>query len=116
MTTRRWPRWCRALALCALVLASAPATRARADEPAADGGEDPPGATDRVVKIGPQAVVIVDEFGGVRMWDDDPSQQAPACKNALACWGGALQIFAGFAIATYEDFTTSTDSAIGDGP
>jgi len=113
MATRRW-RWCRALALCALVLTSATATIARADEPRDDGGQDPPGATDRVVKIGPQAVVIVDEFGGVRMWDDDPSQEAPACRSALACWSGALQIFAGFAIATYEDVTTSTDSAIGD--
>ena len=114
MTTRRWRRWCRALALCALVLTAAPATIARGDEPADDGGEDPPGATDRVVKIGPQAVVIVDEHGSVRMWDDDPSQQARACKSALACWGGALQIFAGFAIATYEDFTTSTEGAIGE--
>jgi len=112
MTMRRWRRWWRALALCALVLMAAPATIARADEPP-DDGEDPPGATDRVVKIGPQAVVIVDEFGGVRMWDDDPSQQAPACKNALACWGGALQIFAGFAIASYEDVTTNTEGAIG---
>ena len=82
VTTRRWRRWCRALALCALVLTAAPATIARGDEPADDGGEDPPGATDRVVKIGPQAVVIVDELGNVRMWDDDPSQQALACKSA----------------------------------
>lgn len=115
MTTRRWRRWCRALVLCALVFTAAPATIARVDEPPADdGGQDPPGATERVVKIGPQAVVIVDEHGNVRMWDDDPSQQAVACKSAAACWGGALQIFAGFAIATYEDWTTSTDSAIGD--
>ena len=114
MTTRRWRRWCRALALFALLLTAGPATIARAEEqPADDGGEDPPTATDRVVKIGPQAVVIVDEHGGVRMWDDDPSQQAPACKSALACWGGTLQIFAGFAIATYEDFTTSTEGAGG---
>ena len=113
MTTRRWRRWCRALALCALVLTAAPATIARGDEPGRDLGDDPPGATDRVVKIGPQAVVIVDERGDVRMWDDDPSQQARACKSALACWGGALQIFAGFAIATYEDWTTSTEGGVG---
>ena len=114
MTMRRWRRWCGALALCALVLTAAPATIGRADEPVDDGGEDSPGATDRVVKIGPQAVVIVDEFGGVRMWEDDPSQQAPACRSALACWGGALQIFAGFSIAAYEDVTTNTEGAIGD--
>jgi hypothetical protein len=114
MMTRRWRRWWRALALCTLALTAAPATIARGDEPAVDGGQDPPGATDRVVKIGPQAVVIVDEHGNVRMWDDDPSQQARACKSAAACWGGALQIFAGFGIATYEDWTTSTGGAIGD--
>ena len=112
MTTRRG--WGRALALCALLFTAAPATIARGDEPGHDGGPDPPGATDRVVKIGPQAVVIVDELGNVRMWEDDPSQQAPACRSALACWGGALQVFAGFAIATYEDVTTNTEGAIGD--
>ena len=114
-TTRRWRRWCRALALCALVLTAAPATIARGEERGQDVGDDPPSATDRVVKIGPQAVVIVDEHGNVRMWDDDPSQQARACKSAAACWGGALQIFAGFAIATYEDFTTNTESIGGGG-
>jgi len=95
------------------VLTTAPATITRSDERADDSGEDAPGATDRVVKIGPQAVVIVDQFGNVRMWEDDPSLQARACKSALACWGGALQIFAGFAIATYEDFTTSTEGGVG---
>jgi hypothetical protein len=112
--TRRWRWWCRALALCALVLTAAPASIARGDEPVDGGGQDPPGATDRVVKIGPQAVVIVDEHGNVRMWDEDPSQQVLACKSAAACWGGALQIFAGFAIATYEDFTTGTEGSIGE--
>ena len=114
MTTRRWRRWWRALAVGTLLLTVSPATISRADEAFDDRGADPPGATDRVVKIGPQAVVIVDELGGVRMWEDDPSQQAPACRSALACWGGALQIFAGFAIATYEDVTTNTEGAIGD--
>jgi hypothetical protein len=129
---RRWRSSCRTLALGALALfgplslgtahaadallrTAPPATIALGDEePGDDGGEDPPGATDRVVKIGPQAVVIVDEVGNVRMWEADPSQQAPACRSALACWGGALLIFAGFAIATYEDVTTNTEGAIGD--
>jgi len=114
MTTRRWRRWGRALALGALMFTAAAATTARGDEPPDDDGEDPPGATDRVVKIGPQAVVIVDEHGNVRMWEDDPSQQAPACRSKAACWAGALQIFAGFGIATYEDVTTNTEGAIGD--
>jgi hypothetical protein len=114
VTTRRWRQWCRALALCATLFTAAPATIARADEAVDDRGPDPPGATDRVVKIGPQAVVIVDELGDVRMWDDDPSQEAPACRSALACWGGALQIFTGFTIATYEDVTTNTEGWIGD--
>jgi hypothetical protein len=115
VATRRGRRWCRALALCALLLTAAPATIALGDERSGDaGGQDPPRATDRVVKIGPQAVVIVDELGNVRMWEDDPSRQAPACRSSLACWGGALQIFTGFAIASYEDVTTNTEGMIGD--
>jgi len=108
MRMRQWRRWAQVLALTALGLTVLRPLAARAD-----GSPEPPGEHEHVRKIGPQAVVIVNDQGRVRMYDD-PSQQALACKSAAACWGGALQIFAGFAIATYEDWTTSTDSAIGE--
>jgi hypothetical protein len=102
---RRWRRWASVLALgAAVVLTAAPGPVH------GEGDDQPPGPSDRVVKIGPQAVVIVDQYGDARMYDD-PSQQAPACSSTADCWGKALQLAAGFAILTYEDFTTSTESA-----
>jgi hypothetical protein len=41
----------------------------------------PPGPHERIVKIGPQAVVIENDRGEVRMYDD-PSQDVHACKSA----------------------------------
>jgi hypothetical protein len=102
----RWRRFSRALVVGAALLASAPSITARTAR--ADGDPEPPDATDRVVKIGPQAVVIVDESGKARMYDD-PAEQAPACKSTLDCWGKALGILSGFAILTYEDWTTNTE-------
>jgi hypothetical protein len=102
---RRWRRGAGVLALAAAVLVTAVAVRVQAD-----GDDEPPAETDRVVKIGPQAVVIVDELGDARMYDD-PSQQAPDCRATADCWGMALQLFAGFAVLTYEDITTSTDGS-----
>jgi hypothetical protein len=92
-----------ALVVGAALLATTPAITARAE-----GDPEPPGETERVVKIGPQAVVIIDESGNARMYDD-PSQQAPACTSTADCWGKALGILGGFGILTYEDFTTSTE-------
>jgi hypothetical protein len=101
----RWRSFCRALAFGAAALLSAPGATVRAD-----GDPEPPGETDRVVKIGPQAVVIVDEYGNVRMYDD-PSQQAPACKNRADCWGKALSIFGVFGLSTYEDVTRGVEGS-----
>jgi hypothetical protein len=41
---------------------------------------------------------------------DDPSQQAPACKSAAACWGKALGMMSMFGVMVYEDLTSSVDA------
>jgi hypothetical protein len=91
------------LAFGALGLAGLHPTRAHAD-----GSDQPPGAGERVVKIGPQAVVIVDDQGHARMYDD-PAQQARACKSTADCWGKALGVFGFFFGATYEDVTSGVE-------
>ena len=96
----------RMVALAACALLALPATFARAD-----GSDEPPAGNERVIKIGPQMVVIEDEHGNVRMYDD-PSQQAPACKSNADCWGKSLNIFAAFGILTYEDWTTNTEGGV----
>jgi len=92
------------LALGALLLTAVLPMRARGD-----GTDEPPRDDERIVKIGPQAVVIVNEQGHARMYDD-PSQQAPACKTAAACWGQALGSLSLFGVMVYEDLTSSVDA------
>jgi len=104
MQLRQWRRWAPVLALTALVLTALRPLGARAD-----GSSQPPGQHEHVLKIGPQAVVIVDDQGRTRMYDD-PSQQAPACKTAAACWGQALGSLSLFGVMVYEDLTSSVDA------
>jgi hypothetical protein len=92
------------LALWALVLTAVLPTRARAD-----GTDEPPGDHERIVKIGPQAVVIVNDQGHARMYDD-PSQQAPACKSPAQCAGKALGMLSLFGVMVYEDLTEGVDA------
>ena len=75
MQLRRWLKRARMLAVSGAfaLLALAPIT-ARAD-----GSDRPPGPHERIVKIGPQAVVIENDRGEVRMYDD-PSQDVHACE------------------------------------
>jgi hypothetical protein len=75
----------------------------------ADGSPEPPRKNERVLKIGPQAVVIVDDQGKARMYDA-PSEQARACKSPAACWGQALGALGMFGVMTYEDLTHAVDS------
>jgi hypothetical protein len=86
-----------ALGACALVALLSTTVRG---EPSAD--EIPPGA--RVIKIGPQAVVVQDANGHVSMYDD-PSQQAVACKSFVSCLGPAMQVMGVFGVMVYEDLT-----------
>jgi len=58
----------------------------------ADGSDQPPAENERVITLGPQAVVIVNERGQPRMYDD-PSQRETACKSSLACLAEALGVY-----------------------
>jgi hypothetical protein len=106
----RWlcSRWCAvlpALGLMVAVALHAPCARA-------DGSDRPPRATERVVKIGPQATVIVNQHGDVRMYDD-PAERAPDCKSPADCWGKAFGVFGFFFASTYEELTTNLEGGSG---
>ncbi len=106
MQMRQWRRSALALALTVLGLTALRPLGARAD-----GAPEPPGKHEHVRKIGPQAVVIVDDQGKARMYDD-PAEQARACKSARACWGQALGALGFFGVMTYEDLTHAVDSGV----
>jgi len=95
----RWKRWGRALALATLALLVAAPLAARAD-----GTDEPPGESERVITLGPQAVVIQNQRGQVRTYDD-PSQQVPACGSSLACLGQVLGIYGVAAYLTLDNLT-----------
>src|SRR5689334_21799003 len=98
MRLRRWWRWTRALALVVVGAAMVASGRARAD-----GSSEPPGEHERVVVIGPQAVIIVNEHGQSRMFDD-PSQQDRPCPSKVECLGAALGVITGGLLyVTYEN-------------
>jgi hypothetical protein len=103
MQLREWRRWTRVVALVVLALSAIASPRVRAD-----GSDEPPGDNERIVKIGPQAVVIVDDQGAARMYDD-PSQDARACKSRGACWGHALNALSIFGLMTYLDLTEGVE-------
>jgi hypothetical protein len=103
---RRRSGWWFALAALAICVLRGGAVRG-----ADDAAPRPPEGS-RIVKIGPQAVVLVDEHGNVQMYDD-PSQQDRACKSRLQCWGGALGAFGFFGAATYETLTDGVERSGG---
>ena len=103
MQTRRWRRWVGVLALGAGALVALLSTAVHG-APARD--QIPRGG--RVIKIGPQAVVVEDANGNVSMYDD-PSQQAVPCKSMVSCLGPALQIMGVFGVMVYEDLTDSIE-------
>ena len=105
MQMRRWRRWSRVLALPVLGLLAFRPMGARAD-----GSDEAPGPGERIHKIGPQATVILNDRGDVRMYDD-PTQQALACKSRADCWGKALNALGVFGILTYEDLTEGVEGS-----
>lgn len=102
MQMREWRRFARVLALTALSLTALRPFAARAD------GAFEPDEHERVVKLGPQAVVIVNDQGQARMYDD-PSEESRACKSKGACLGQALGALSLFGLMTYEDLTRNID-------
>jgi hypothetical protein len=105
MQMRRWRRWACLVALAAFAFAAGRTIGARAD-----GDDRPPGDDEHVHKIGPQATVIVNNHGDVRMYDD-PSQQSRECKSRADCWGKALNAMGLFGLMTYEELTTNVEGS-----
>lgn len=70
----------------------------------ADGSDEPPDSKDRVITIGPQAVVVENQRGQLRMYDD-PAQRAPGCGSALACLGQVLGVYGVAAYLTFDNLT-----------
>jgi len=109
MRLRQWRRWARALALAAVGALMLTSARVRAD-----GSAEPPEEHEHVVKIGPQAVVIVNQRGVPRMYDD-PAQQESACKTNIGCIGRALGVLTGLGVVAYARgslYSYGTDRAV----
>ncbi len=68
----------------------------------ADGSDEPPGDTDRVITLGPQAVVVRNQRGQLRMYDD-PAQKAPGCGSSLSCLGQVLGVYGVAAYLTVDN-------------
>jgi hypothetical protein len=86
-----------ALAVVALLLIAPREARA-------DGSDQPPADTDRVITLGPQAVVVQNRRGELRMYDD-PAQRAPGCGSSLACLGVVLGVYGVAAYLTLDNLT-----------
>jgi hypothetical protein len=104
MQMRRLREWARVLALGAGALVALFSTAVQGKPQATV--QIPRGG--RVIKIGPQAVVVEDANGNVSMYDD-PSQQAIPCRSTVSCLGPALQIMSVFGVMVYEDLTDSIE-------
>jgi hypothetical protein len=99
MVSRRWQRSFHGLACAALAAVLMAPLTARAD-----GSDKPPNGNDRVIIIGPQAVVVENERGQLRMYDD-PAQRAPGCGSSLACLGQVLGVYGVAAYLTLDNLT-----------
>ena len=91
MRMRRCRSWARVLALVTAALVVAP-TGAHADDETDDNQDD------RVIRIGPQVTLVESDDGKLRMWDDDPSQDAPKCESQLGCWMNWVEMVTGVAV------------------
>ena len=99
MASTRWLRWGRVLALAVVALLLLAPLPARAD-----GTDQPPGDTDRVIVLGPQAVVIQNQRGQLRMYDD-PAQRVPTCGSSISCLGQVLSVYGIAAYLTLDNLT-----------
>ena len=102
MRMRRCRSWARVVALVTAALVVAPIS-AHADD-GDDGNQD-----DRVIRIGPQVTLVESDDGKLRMWDDDPSQDAPRCESAVGCWFNWVELVAGVAIIAPRNITDGAE-------
>jgi hypothetical protein len=90
MRMRRCRSWARVLALVTAALVGAP-VGAHADD-RTNGNQH-----DRLLRIGPQVTLIESADGQLRMYEDDPSQEAPKCETG-GCWMNWIEMVAGVAV------------------
>ena len=98
MRMRRCRTWARVLALATAALMAVPVA-ANADG-GADGNQD-----ERLIRIGPQVTLIESDDGKLRMYEDDPSQEAPECESPVGCWFNWVQLVAGVAVIAPRNIT-----------
>jgi hypothetical protein len=95
---RRCRTWARVLVLVTAALV-APPIGAHADDEA-NGDQD-----NRLIRIGPQVTLMKSDDGKLRMYDDDPSQEAPRCESPVGCWFNWVQLVAGVAVIAPRNIT-----------
>jgi hypothetical protein len=103
MRMRQCRSWVRVVALVAAALVAAP-IGAYADDDGADGNQ-----RNRLIRIGPQVTLVESDDGKLRMYDDDPSQDAPKCESPVGCWFNWVELVAGVAIIAPRNITDGAD-------
>jgi hypothetical protein len=102
MRMRQCRSWVRVVALVAAALVAAP-IGAHADDDGADGNQG-----DRLIRIGPQVTLVESDDGKLRMYDDDPSQDAPKCETG-GCWMNWVEMVAGVAILAPRNLSNGAE-------
>ncbi len=64
-----------------------------------------------MIRIGPQVTLVESDDGKLRMWDDDPSQEAPRCESRLGCWFNWVELVAGVAVIAPRNITDGAETA-----
>jgi len=103
MRMRRCRIWARVLALAVLALAALPSA-AMADDGGGTGD-----AANGFVHIGPQMTLIEGDDGKLRVWEDDPAEQAPACESPVGCWFNWVELVAGVAVIAPRNITDGAE-------
>lgn len=88
----------RLLMLCALTMTAAlPSAAVRAEDE----------LESRLIRIGPQVTLIESDDGKLRMYEDDPTQQAPKCEGP--CWMHWVELVAGVAIVVPRNLSNGAN-------
>ena len=55
--------------------------------------------------------LIESDDGKLRMYEDDPSQEAPECESPVGCWFNWVQLVAGVAVIAPRNITDGAAAA-----
>jgi hypothetical protein len=102
MRMRQCRSWVRVVALVAAALVAAP-IGAHADDDGADRNQ-----RNRLIRVGPQVTLVESDDGKLRMYDDDPSQDAPKCETG-GCWMNWVEMVAGVAILAPRNLSNGAE-------